>query len=322
MRFQLAALCCLAAAPLWAGEKVIYGADDRIDVYETASPYYQAWAAATCALIDTAQVVSNGNGTYTIATGAYTIGGLPACSGEPYGDQPVAAFCSGFLVSENIVVTAGHCINQSTFEDVAFVFDWVMDDAVTPRTVVDESQVYFAEAVVARALDGNGLDFAVVRLDRPVTVASPLPMRRDGALASGTAIGVIGHPAGLPKKIAFGAATVAADVSNPIFFSANLDTYGGNSGSPVFNAVTGEVEGILVRGEGDYDFEAGCFVSNQLPDDEPGEEVTKIEHARRFVTRFDTSLPPGAPAGNEWTALLAAAAMTAAAVFLLRKQIG
>lgn len=322
MRFWGTMAVCLAAASVWADEKVIYGADDRIDVYETANPYFQAWAAATCALIGNSQITDNGNGTYTIGTSAYTIGGLPACAGEPYANQPVAAFCSGFLVADDVIATAGHCLDESDFANSAFVFDWVMDDAVTPRTVVDESQVYFGVELIAHALDGDGLDFAVVRLDRPVTVASPLPMRRSGALASGEAIGVIGHPSGLPKKIAFGAATVAGDVSSPIFFSANLDTYGGNSGSPVFNAVTGEVEGILVRGAPDYDFIVDCFVSNALPDNEPAEEVTKIAQVRGHVPLFDTSLPPGAPVGSGWMAILTVAAMTAAALFLLRKQIG
>ncbi|MEK7233144.1 MAG: S46 family peptidase [Elusimicrobiota bacterium] len=44
---------------------------------------------------------------------------------------------------------------------------------------------------------------------------------------------------------------IAEDVhsSNPGFFVANLDTYGGNSGSAVFNVETNLVEGILLRSE-------------------------------------------------------------------------
>jgi hypothetical protein len=60
---------------------------------------------------------------------------------------------------------------------------------------------------------------------------------------------------------------------------ANLDTYGGNSGSPVFNHRTGEVEGILVRGENDYVYDPGqgCQVSNRCASDVcRGEDVTYI----------------------------------------------
>ena len=35
------------------------------------------------------------------------------------------------------------------------------------------------------------------------------------------------------------------------WFMANLDSFEGNSGSAVFNELTGEVEGILVRGKPD-----------------------------------------------------------------------
>ena len=64
------------------------------------------------------------------------------------------------------------------------------------------------------------------------------------------------------------------------YFSANLDTYGGNSGSAVFNANTGVVEGILVRGATDYvsdPSQGGCRVSNILGKHAgKGEDVTYI----------------------------------------------
>jgi V8-like Glu-specific endopeptidase len=59
----------------------------------------------------------------------------------------------------------------------------------------------------------------------------------------------MGHPSGLPMKYADGA-KVFGNFDN--YFSTNLDTFGGNSGSPVFNAKTNEVVGILVRGDIDY----------------------------------------------------------------------
>ncbi len=88
---------------------------------------------------------------------------------------------------------------------------------------------------------------------------------------------VIGHPAGLPTKIAGGAQ--GRDRTNEGFFTANLDTYGGNSGSAVFNSLTGLVEGILVRGEQDYMQKGDCRVSNLCPVDGcRGEDVTKISN--------------------------------------------
>lgn len=65
---------------------------------------------------------------------------------------------------------------------------------------------------------------------------------------------------------------------------ANLDTYGGNSGSAVFNDRTGEVEGILVRGEVDYTYKGNCMVSNVCTDSGcRGEDVTYISEVLQFL---------------------------------------
>jgi hypothetical protein len=52
------------------------------------------------------------------------------------------------------------------------------------------------------------------------------------------------------------------------YFTANLDSYAGNSGSPVFNQKTGRVEGILIQGADDfvYNEENQCLESLRLSD--------------------------------------------------------
>ncbi len=102
---------------------------------------------------------------------------------------------------------------------------------------------------------------------------------------------VIGHPAGLPTKVSGGAKV--RDAGPTGHFVANLDTYGGNSGSAVFNAKTGLIEGILVRGEIDYTWRGGCKVSNTCADDGcRGEDVTKIS-----ALSGNIPAPSAAPAG-------------------------
>jgi len=69
---------------------------------------------------------------------------------------------------------------------------------------------------------------------------------------------------------------------------ANLDTFGGNSGSAVFNAETGEVEGILVRGENDYVWSdengSRCRVPQQCTNDAcRGEDVTRITNIKTLM---------------------------------------
>lgn len=280
-----AGLAVAAMAPAGAHaaqDKVIYGSDDRIDVYQETDPQRLEWAAATCALINAAEITSNGNGTYNIVTDPFRVSQRPACDGEPFANQPTAPYCSGFLAGPDIVVTAGHCITDNTrLTNTRFVFGFRMLNANDAATTINADQVYSGLAIVGRRYEVSGggeYDYSVVQLDRPVTApgALPLPIRREGLVPIDTPVGVIGYPTGLPEKISFGANTLVRANTNAGYFEANLDTYGGNSGSPVFNATTGLVEGVLVRGNRDYNVGSTCFESNRLQDDNsPAEEVSK-----------------------------------------------
>ena len=92
---------------------------------------------------------------------------------------------------------------------------------------------------------------------------------------------VMGFPEGLPLKIA-GGANIRSVTST--YFTANTDTYDGNSGSPIFNVSTGIVEGILVRGDYDFDTMNGCYVSHECPDDGcRGEDATLISRVLPYL---------------------------------------
>ena len=266
--------------------KVVYGDDDRLDIYEVTDPLQLKVSRSVCALLNASRLTPIAGG-FELDTSAYRIGGTSACDGEPFGTQPTAAFCTGFLVGDDLIVTAGHCFSGSRLASARFVFGFTMIDPNTPVTTFSEDQVYQGVEIVARKLESaRGEDYAVVRLDRPVTApgVDPLEIRRTGAVGVGTPVGVIGHPSGLPLKVAFGSATLVRENSaSDAFFEANLDTYGGNSGSPIFNAATGVVEGILVRGLQDFVF-SGCFTSNVVPNTSAdAEENNKMDELASFV---------------------------------------
>ena len=277
--------------------KLVYGTDDRVDVYAETNPARLQLAQSVCGLFPSSQVTSNGNGTFSIGLSSYTFNGDPACTGEPFRTQPVSAFCTGFLVGEDLIATAGHCFDAGDLSagNVRFVFGFQMSDAYTPVSTVPAANVYTAVQLIAQENLGSAQDYAIIRVDRAVVASGALPLeiRRTGTVPVGTAIGVIGHPAGLPLKIAFGPTTQVYNNTPTTHFVANLDTYGGNSGSPVFNATTGVVEGILVRGESDYVDTGSCFVSYQLADNQAGEEVTKTTFFASLVPELSASITLG-----------------------------
>jgi V8-like Glu-specific endopeptidase len=113
---------------------------------------------------------------------------------------------------------------------------------------VDQNNLYKCKKVVFATLGGDE-DYAIIQLDRKVVGRKPLKLRKSGVIKTSQSLFVMGHPSGLPQKYADGAKVFD---HKGAFFSTNLDTFGGNSGSPVFNAENYEVEGILVRGNTDY----------------------------------------------------------------------
>lgn len=267
------------------GPKVVYGTDDRIDVYAETNAQRRTWAASTCALVTSGRLQLRSDGTYLMSTAAFRPLGLTPCEGEPFATQPTAAFCTGWMAGDDIIVTAGHCYDSSDISGTRFVFGFDMIDASTPDTTFSADQVYTGVAVLGHALAGDD-DYSVIRVDRRITApgAVAFPIRRSGVVPVGTAIGVIGHPSGLPKKLAFGSATAVRSNTNTGYFVANLDTYGGNSGSPVINATTGVAEGILVRGESDYINDGGCGRTNTVSNTGGrGEDVSKTVRFMQFI---------------------------------------
>lgn len=272
--------------------KIIYGDDNRQDAYSVKNPLYLKLAKSTAVQVGLRNVSINLN-LQVVLNGGYLTEEMNLCATEPFTDQLSVGRCSGFLVGEDILVTAGHCAQtQAECENNAWVFDYKITDPsdLDINTKVDPRNVYLCKKLVGQALDEETkMDYAVIKLDRKVVGRSPLKIRREGKLKKGEKLVVIGYPSGLPMKIADGAKVKRTN--NPVYFKTNLDTYGGNSGSAVFNVKTGVVEGILVRGGKDYVYDAklGCAVSNKCTNSLlfsdtligkitgcTGEEVTRI----------------------------------------------
>lgn len=289
MKPHFALLACLVSSAAFAGFKgdqfkVVYGADDRLDIRDVTDPALVEAARSTAAMIASTKIVTDENGKITLSTENLRTH-INACEGEPFTEQPSSANCSGFLVAPDLVVTAGHCmVSADKCSTYKWVFDYRLDTPGVESVELKSENIYNCTEIVKQVLTEDTLnDYAVVRLDRPVTDRQPLKFRTEGRPALAEKLVVIGHPSGIPTKVA-GGAEIKAFQDN--FFTANLDTYGGNSGSAVLNAETLEVEGILVRGNADYnfDFEHMCRSTNYLPDDNATfESVTYITNVLEIM---------------------------------------
>lgn len=251
---------------------VIYGKDNRMDVFEDADASRRELAESVVAIVP-ARAIQRGP-VDAIVNGSKYGEENNLCKSEKYWEQVAPAYCSGVLVADNIIATAGHCVMDVAFCATAnFVFGFNINTQGKDPAKIKSEDVYSCKSILHHEMVGDGADFALVELDRSVVGRKPLRLA-SAAPKPSEDVFIIGHPVGLPAKIADGATVRRNDNG---FYVANLDSFGGNSGSPVFSASTHEVAGLLVRGEQDFKQQGSsrCAVSYHCPDGLcRGEDVT------------------------------------------------
>ena len=265
---------------------IVYGTDDRQDVYAHPDARLRALAEdSTVALMSASRLdMSNPNNVRLNST--VQLGpSIGLCSGERFFNDTRAAFCSGTLVDDDIIITAGHCVEtQAECESTRFVFNFY-HEAEGQLKQLTADDVYSCKKLEAQALGQVGnqlLDYAVIRLDRPATprfTAAPVRVEQ-AAVTEGAEVAVIGFPTGIPAKIAAGGFVTDNNANALDYFEATVDTFGGNSGSGVYRAGSYDMVGILVRGQTDYVNSGGCEVVNTVCQNECGaEDITYVSAA-------------------------------------------
>jgi V8-like Glu-specific endopeptidase len=176
--------------------------------------------------------------------------------------QPLAAFCSATLISDDLILTAGHCFPNAdeTCKTTDVVFDFhSQQDFELSR--IDNSKAYKCLKVIAstpRDSSGKGQDYALIQLDRKVTDRKPIRINRMNWRKSMSQrdlenIYIFGHPLGLPMKSIAGyidnkdRLEKKLKLQNKTYFPVHALSPWGLSGSGVYNSKLQWI-GILVRG--------------------------------------------------------------------------
>jgi hypothetical protein len=125
-----------------------------------------------------------------------------------------------------------------------------MLDSNTLQTITSDD-VFSCQEIVVK--EGGTVftpyrDFAILRLDRPATprfTPANIVGTEASAVTDGTPLVMIGAPNGVPFKIDDGGSVIDSHQYSLNYFETNNDSFGGNSGSGIWNQDTKEVVGIL-----------------------------------------------------------------------------
>lgn len=262
--------------------RVVFGADDRKDVYQLVDEGavdLVAMSRAVGMLVDTSVVASDGArrlacsaapaatlctaacqrcdilwGTDYAASARQCVPDLAACPDlcpdEPFRDQLSVGHCTGFLVGPDLFATAGHCLANVPCSNTAIVFGYEVRRAADGTPTPNERGLdtyHCAEVVAAEHGAASTPDWALLRLDRPALDRVPLCLERSATPAQGASLVLMGFPMGLPLKTDSGGKVSQVD-QDGLHFEMTTDSYSGNSGSAVLDAANGHVIGVLTRG--------------------------------------------------------------------------
>ncbi len=285
-------------------DAIIYGDDDRLDVYEHPEAVWRERVrASSVALIQPRFLQRPPSGRVSVST--ETLGErYNLCPDERFATQPASADCSAILIDRDLVLTAGHCFEeQQGCETYAYVFDYFYA-AEGQLESMSAADVYGCRDFVVRRVSpknaGKQIDFAIVQLDRPALAPREPVTISPRALKNGDAVITLGYTSGVPAKIDTGSFVIDARSASMDYFKLNSDTFAGSSGSGLFDPQGGLV-GVLVRGGEDYiTSDAGCNVAKRIAADKDGSPWEQATYATSAIEALcDSGWPSDALCGVE-----------------------
>lgn len=183
------------------------------------------------------------------------------CSEEKFLEQKLFSYCSGTLIAENKVLTAGHCIRDlKDCDQIRIAFDYFENndiDRIKSHEIMKCKKILSWSKPVSQI---QFVDYAVIELEKPVVDRKPISLNLNSKVKDH--IYSMGHPLGLPMKLVQGFLNEDDHKINLFnlkssFFKAHMSSHPGLSGSGVYNQDL-ELSGILVRGESNIERDGLC----------------------------------------------------------------
>jgi hypothetical protein len=259
--------------------EVVYATDDRLELYLAPTEALRRFGEeSVVALVDDSALSDlPGGDPRALFASASLVERRGLCDTAPFAEQPAAVSCSGVLVGDDLVLTAGHCVRNLDCAALHLVFGYYYESAGQPSPI-DVDDVYRCAGVPTFAVPSllDRVDYGFIRLDRPVSsrqrpaslALEPVPVDPAAALHA------FAFSGGIPLKLETSLPVLDPRAHALDYFVTALDAFEGGSGGPVIRD-DGMVVGLLSGGNGDYqETSAGCLAVSVLPESAGGERVS------------------------------------------------
>lgn len=185
-------------------------------------------------------------------------------------------YCTGTMISEDLFLTASHCIDGTTLNDYV-VFNYQKLRGTSDMATPEHVKII---AVVEQTL--GGLDFGIIKLAGQPGLKYGFTHIDTSEVLNGALLTIIQHPSGNPKMVDVGHRVGTRQ--NVYMTYGDLDTEPGSSGSGVLND-TGVIVGVHTNG--------GC---TSVGGENAGVMMTEIAKVSPTIQSLTAPAPTPAPA--------------------------